>query len=273
MMHPMISATPLLFCAVLGASALAEASAQDPEPQEIPVPIELPALAGESQEELLQLFRDIEKNLRRVDVLLSDAGAGDTTSLTEVEEAGIGRLLENSRETSRQVLADIDRLLEIAAAMGQSSGSSSSSGPPQSGSSGSEGGDSLSRGNQTTQREQTPENPGGESPGEQPEDGPEAGQEPGGEQPGEGEEPTPQGQEPTSGEESSSTDPTNRRANDPPQDPTGAGSTKDPAHNRWGDLPVHVQDVFRGEDSEEMPTRYRDWIDAYYRRLNRRGGR
>jgi hypothetical protein len=31
--------------------------------------------------------------------------------------------------------------------------------------------------------------------------------------------------------------------------------------------------VFRGEDSEQMPARYREWIDAYYRRLNQRGGR
>ena len=72
---------------------------------------------------------------------------------------------------------------------------------------------------------------------------------------------------------SPSTDPTNRLGSEPPTDPTGAGSPHDPAGDRWGDLPVHVQDVFRGEDSEQMPARYREWIDAYYRRLNQRGGR
>ena len=252
----------------LHASALA---AQDPEPQEGPTPIELPGLVNSAQEEMLQLFRDIEHNLRKVDLLLSDAGAGDTARLAEVEEAGIGRLLQNSRETSRQVLEDIDRLLEIAQQMGQQP--SSTGGQPQSqpgASSGSEGSDSLGRGNQTTSREQTPENPGEDSPGESPEEG----QQPEGEQPGDGQQPpSSQGDRPQDGQESPNTDPTNRAANDPPLDPTGAGSGSDPAADRWGDLPVHVQDVFRGEDAGEMPVRYREWIDAYYRRLNRRGGR
>ena len=85
--------------------------------------------------------------------------------------------------------------------------------------------------------------------------------------------PNHQGERPSDGQEQSNTDPSQRPANEPPTDPTGAGSPNDPASDRWGDLPVHVQDVFRGEDAEEMPPRYREWIDAYYRRLNRRGGR
>jgi len=269
-MRAHIGHTSLALLLVGGLSPSAFA-AQEPEPQEGPTPIELPGLMNEQEQEMLQLFREIEQNLRKVDVLLSDAGAGDTTRLAEIEEAGIGRLLEDSRETSQQVLEDIDRLLEIAQEMGQQSGSAGSPGQPQPGeSSGSQGSDSLGRGSQTTRREQTPEGPGEESSGQNPQEG----QQPEGEEEGDGAQPpSPQGQTPTDGQESSNTDPTNRQGNDPPVDPTGAGSPNDPAHDRWGDLPVHVQDVFRGEDSEQMPARYREWIDAYYRRLNRRGGR
>lgn len=39
---------------------------------------------------------------------------------------------------------------------------------------------------------------------------------------------------------------------------------------RWGDLPVHVRDVFRAEGGGDMPPRYRDWIDAYYRKMHER---
>ena len=33
-------------------------------------------------------------------------------------------------------------------------------------------------------------------------------------------------------------------------------------HERWGDLPLHARDVFRSENSDDMPIRYRSWIDS-----------
>jgi hypothetical protein len=39
---------------------------------------------------------------------------------------------------------------------------------------------------------------------------------------------------------------------------------------RWGDLPIQVREVFRNEGGADLPPQYRDWIDAYYRRLNQR---
>ncbi|MCH2106086.1 MAG: hypothetical protein MK291_05540, partial [Planctomycetes bacterium] len=238
----------LLSLCCLGHTA---AALQDPEPEGENVPIELPGAVDQAQEEMLQLFRDIEQNLRKVDILLSDAGAGDTSGLAEVEEAGIGKLLEDSRERSEQVLKDIDRLLELAEQAGQqqsSSGSQSnqSQSQPQ-GSSSSQG--SSQGGQQTTRREQTPERPGEEPSGQTPGEG----EQPEGQQPGEQEQqPNQQGERPSDGQEQSNTDPSQRPANEPPTDPTGAGSPNDPASDRWGDLPVHVQDVFRGEDAEEM---------------------
>ena len=31
-----------------------------------------------------------------------------------------------------------------------------------------------------------------------------------------------------------------------------------------------IRDTFRAEGRGDMPARYRDWIDSYYRKLNRR---
>ena len=39
----------------------------------------------------------------------------------------------------------------------------------------------------------------------------------------------------------------------------------------WGMLPDKVQSIFRNEGTEDLPVQYRDWIDAYYRRLNETG--
>ena len=38
---------------------------------------------------------------------------------------------------------------------------------------------------------------------------------------------------------------------------------------RWGSLPSHAQATFSSRGSDDLPARYRDWIDAYHRRLNR----
>ena len=254
-------------------------SMQEPEPIDGPTPIELPGAMSEAQEEMLELFHDIEENLKTVDILLSDAGAGDTSSLSEVKEAGIGRLLENSRAKSQQVLTDIDRLLAIAEEMGQQAGSPSpgsqtgeQSGSPSQGPEGSQPGQ---QGSQSTQREQTPEGPGQSPSGQEPMNSEQpGGEEPGEEQQGAGEQPPQgQGETPDDGQQSANKDPENKLGNEPPTDPTGAGSKAGSSRDRWGDLPIHYQDVFRGEDSGEMPVRYREWIDAYYRRLNQREGR
>ncbi len=40
--------------------------------------------------------------------------------------------------------------------------------------------------------------------------------------------------------------------------------------DQWGNLPVHLRDLFRAEGGQDLPPRYRGWIDSYYRRLNDR---
>ncbi|MFO1009221.1 MAG: hypothetical protein U1F29_04080 [Planctomycetota bacterium] len=56
----------------------------------------------------------------------------------------------------------------------------------------------------------------------------------------------------------------------PPNDPTGAAHGTTSNLDRWGDLPEHARDVFRMQGGGDLPPRYRDWIDAYYKRLNKK---
>jgi hypothetical protein len=107
------------------------------------------------------------------------------------------------------------------------------------------------------ERERTPESPGGdpEKPGES--------------QQGKGEKPDQPAQDgdPKSPRESKD-DPRNEKGGPPPGLETSRAS-QDRSNERWGDLPETVRDLFRTEGGGEMPAEYRDWIDAYYRRLNR----
>jgi hypothetical protein len=102
-----------------------------------------------------------------------------------------------------------------------------------------------------TQKEETPEGP---EQGEKPE---KPGEKPGG------------GNQPKNPHESSDRNPRNSRGDSPPDMEVDSANRSADSRNRWGDLPMHVREVFRTEDKGYMPARYRDWIDSYHRRLNR----
>ena len=55
-----------------------------------------------------------------------------------------------------------------------------------------------------------------------------------------------------------------------PKDALGAPLMVANGKEQWGNLPVHLRDLFRAEGGTDLPPRYRDWIDSYYRRLNER---
>jgi hypothetical protein len=52
----------------------------------------------------------------------------------------------------------------------------------------------------------------------------------------------------------------------PPNSKTARVATPD-ANDRWGDLPIQAREVFRTEGGADLPPQYRDWIDAYYKKL------
>ena len=219
-------------------------------PVELP-PLPVPQLPGEqasARDEMVKLFQEVERRLGEIDDLLFDASAG--TPLDAQEGAGIGDLLQRSIDSSEEVRRDMDRILEIAKQQGQSQSQSSSS---------SSSGDSPLDGQSQGQRgskEQTPKGPSSEPGGEHPTPGEEPPKEPGSE-----------------GQPDSPRESLEAPENNAGQDPQAGeiGSRSGPQGNeRWGDLPTHVRDLFRTEGGGDLPPQYRDWIDAYYRRLNQR---
>ncbi len=233
-----------VLCALAASAVLA---AQDPPQPPGPAPkppTPLEGLHGQEagEEEILALFGRVERRLREIDRMLYDASSGG--GLGRAEESGIGKLLEASRQASQRVLDEIDRILELAqrrAQQQQQQGGGSQPGEQQDGS-------PLDRQQgQPGEREQTPD---GQSPGTERDD-----------QPGDGGRPESPRDSRTQGD--------NREGDSPPQGstervPPGGGD------ERWGDLPIHVRDLFRAQGGGDLPPRYRDWIDAYYRRLNQR---
>ncbi|MEZ5975525.1 MAG: hypothetical protein R3E96_11995 [Planctomycetota bacterium] len=61
--------------------------------------------------------------------------------------------------------------------------------------------------------------------------------------------------------------------NAPGADELGQAQPVLPGRESWGNLPIHVRDIFRADGSGDMPARYRRWIDSYYRRLNQENQR
>lgn len=221
---------------------------------------------SDAEAEMRELFRSVEKRLKAIDELLSDASTGMGEGLDKIEEAGIDEILKQSRQESQQVIDSIDRILQISEEQSQPSSQGGGSGSPQPQECQPDPqGSPLNRGQQTTPRESTPENPQ-EQPGSK---------EPGQEQPG-GEQPKPEPQQltpdPKSGLETQDPNPQNVQLGDAPA--SAKGSASNAGHvERWGTLPQHAQDVFRSEGGTELPAQYRDWIDAYHRRLNREASR
>jgi hypothetical protein len=223
-----------------------------PRPQIGPEP-QGPPQATPEEDEMLRLFGQVERRMREIDRLLYDASAGRAPG--KIEESGIDKLLKRGRESSQQVLDDIDKILELAMQRAQEQQQQQSNNGGQGGQQGKQGQSPLDqkRGDSPSGRERTPE--GQSSEGE------------GGKKP-EGEQQQPQGEKPTGSQEDHG-DPNNKAADGPPELPTEqvpAGGGND----RWGDLPVHVRELFRAQGGGDLPPRYRDWIDSYYRRLNQR---
>lgn len=240
------------------ATAFAPARAQEPAGPNL-------APQDDAQRELVEIFGRVERRLRAIDELLSDAAAGDTKKLQEAKESGIGELLRRSQDEGRQVRDDIDRILELAQQMGQQQQSSGggqqgqNQGQASGGQQGRQQGQSRLDGQGGTQgeREATPSQPerGGEQGGK--EDGQTPQSKPGS---------PPQGQEP-GGDQSSRDAGANREGRDPSKGATDRGQSGNDGADRWGDLPERAREVFRQQGGTAMPARYRDWIDAYYRRL------
>jgi len=227
---------------------------------------------GDSRAELQELFAKVEKRLNRMSDLLGAASAGDTRVLSELGGAGIdelirgaespppagaaaglGTLVEATRGHGKVLLEEIDRVLEIAREQNES-------GSPSSGSGQSQG--APKPGGKDPQQGQTPEN----SQQMQGQSAPKPGEKE------QGDKPEKDGQTPSSNGENPPETPEQRAGTPPVAGEIGAPSGEGEG-GQWGDLPVHVRKVFRNGVSEDVPPQYRDWIDAYHRKLKSRAPR
>jgi hypothetical protein len=207
---------------------------------------------GDMQQEIRDLFVRVERNLLRMEDYLLDASAGDTKALKHVDASGIDELLEQadagtptqgvagmlgrSKRHGRQVLDDIDRIIEIANEQGGSC-SQPSSGEP-----------SPLEGNEPGSTDRTQ---GQSKPSEPKESKSSTGEEP-------------------SGNQDSPAPPKTSAADKSPDQATAPAPPPGQDAERWGELPIYTRELFRAGGGRDLPPQYRDWIDAYYRRLNRR---
>jgi translation initiation factor IF-2 len=256
--------------ALAGSSLCSAARAQSPkqpEPPTQPEPVSVAPSQDDAQREMIELFGKVERELRAIDRLLQEASRAPSAATG----GSLADQLRNAQSSGESVRKDIDRILELAAQQPpSSSGSSPSSGQPQSG----QGENPMDRqGEQSTGREATPSapEPGGEKPqpgGDEPRPG--AQKKPGDEKPG-GSQPKPgqDGREQPDGPQGSKSDPDQKPGSDPAAGAVGPPSASSDARDRWGDLPFHAREVFRNEGGRDMPPLYREWIDAYYKRLNK----
>lgn len=281
--------TTLQMPAVLALFAILPLRRDDPKRPHDTVP--LPKLSSDPNDphaEMRRLFGKIERDLREIDRLLADASAGGADASPETKKKaaevvlGLQKLLDSSEEHGKSVVAGIDRILELAQHEPTSSSSCESAGGlcKSAGSSGSSSsgsaqnrrgsqkepgqGDSSAgkspldrQGENTTQREATPQGPE-KTPANgdrDPQDNTSKGK-PG--SPG--------------GNEASRAAARNAPASSPPGSITEETHPGAASADKWGDLPLHVRDVFRAQGGGDMPAQYRDWIDAYYRRMARRSG-
>ncbi len=81
--------------------------------------------------------------------------------------------------------------------------------------------------------------------------------------PGEGKPESPE-KNPLTGQNSPDADPENK-----PENKKGTAIPASMDAERWGELPSRVRATFRNQGKDDLPVQYREWIDAYYRRLSR----
>ncbi|MFT5285899.1 MAG: hypothetical protein ACI8TQ_002067 [Planctomycetota bacterium] len=200
----------------------------------------------DSQAEIKELFAKVEKSLLLIDRFLSDAAAGDVP-IGLPEESGLADLLRETQAASQSAINDIDQILQIASQQSQQSsqGSSESESPP----------------------------PPGESPLDKPSDGAPQEQEPTPEMPQPGK---PEDSQQSEGSKPEDVGQDELKENENKEGEAGQPNTPvnpnapDDDGQRWGELPPRVREVFRSQGGGDLPTQYRDWIDSYYRRLNKR---
>ena len=202
---------------------------------------QVPGMTDEAaqQEALVQQIRE---NLALIDQLLLDA--------SEADDVGAG--LSDVRKKQVDVVTDLEELIKQIKYQRSSSSSSSgqSDSPPQ------------------DQNQPPPRQSDGQQQqdqqGQQPQSPQEQQQ---GDQQQEGQEQQQQGQERPQGGQPDNQQPTQQDGGPPPPDPLG-DFTREDTDDRWGLLPPKLQERLLNLQVDEVPERYRQWLEAYSRSVH-----
>ncbi len=273
----------LVLCLAASSAALQAQTPPAPAPAPKPAPhegqqdapvIRAPVAASDDDvhQQMKKLIGEVEVGLRKIDKLLAEAASNPrgASKSSGADSSAIPELVQHSQDQGKEVVQAIDKILELAnhqhagSQSGNDSGNglcqstgSKPGGDPKSGSSspqpGEQPGKSPTDGQRdtTTQRESTPDKPGAQD-----------GKTPQGNQPGQAGDPR--------GNQKSPQSPKNQPGRTPPGSGTEKVDHGTDAREGWGYLPEQARDVFRTQGGGAMPARYREWIDAYYRKLNQK---
>jgi hypothetical protein len=214
------------------------------------------------QDEIKELFKKVEKDLQEIDELLQQASSESRGAAAEENKSAATSAHGKQKAVSENIQKIID-LIPPSGGGGGNSGGHGLSKPQGGGKGGQQQGQNGKQQNQQGQKPQGQQ--GGDSAGQQKQEktAEGAGQAPS----------TPQGQQPSgSGEPDSPL-----KSNATPEQSTGkprnyetdrVNRSKE-AVERWGDLPEHAQRAFSNQNTEDLPMRYRKWIQDFYLRMQK----
>ena len=196
---------------------------------------------GEAQ----ALIERIREGMKKVDENLLSASARGVPEKMKENARYLEELLDDTRGRAGQVIRDLDRLIRSVKYMKQQSGGGGQCSQPPRG-----GGGESSRNRPRTER-QDPGLRKNPASGEKKKAG-------GEKEKGEG---APRDRK--SGKD---------KGGKPPEKPPEKMRRPD-LSGRWGVLPPKIQKEILNFNIENFPEKYRKWLEEYYRRVNRRGGR
>ena len=207
---------------------------------------DVPGVAPPNPQE--DLIARIRETLQKIDDALLD---------TADRDAGVADALGDLRSKHEQVIRDLEELIE----------SARYSNSQQGGGGGSSQNQPPSDGQQGQQDQPQPRESDGQN-------SPEEGQEQGAPQPqdsGEGQQEDQQQQGETGAEDKPAPDTqpaSNNQAGDVPPDPI-APITREDTDGRWGLLPPKLQERLMNLHVDDVPERYRRWLEAYIKAMHR----
>jgi len=196
-------------------------------------------------EETSALMQRIQENLARI----------DETLLSTIETVDPASTLESVRQTHMDVIRDLEELINQAKYR-----------PSNRNSGGGGGGQSQPPPRQQPESESNPRESDGSNapkPGEEEPPGSPQGRE------GRQEQPRPQGSEPQDGDQLDDSDPARNNMGGPPPEEELGDPIREDSDARWGLLPPKLQERLMNLHVDDVPSRYRDWLTAYIRALQR----